>query len=409
MEYSYIREEKEGKLDEIMTERHTPVKEANRLQWIDAARGFAIFGIFVVNIGAFSAPNFLYGGDSGSLSPFDQGFDMIVDIFFQASFYTLFSLLFGFGIQLMKERMERRALSAYPILARRLVVLICFGLVHAFLIWHGDILLTYGLIGLLLLAFLHVKESTLLVWAVMLMGICVGLLSLSLYQIRDYIGQPNRFGAEQAQYHYQSGNLTEIWQQNYTDWIYSNGGISYLLLIGTLLPLFLAGMYIARKRWLHEPKKHQGIIIRLWFISFVMFVSFKAGPYLFENPMWFSMIQDNIGGTFSALFYILSITLLFQKQWGKKLLQPFQYVGRMALSNYIAQSIVCFLVFYIIGFYGSMTPMSLILMVLIVYSFQASLSKWWLTHYRFGPLEWLWRSLTYKNIQQFRRISKTGK
>ncbi|CDO02699.1 putative membrane protein [Oceanobacillus picturae] len=390
-----------------MAQYPSPLKETNRLQWIDEARGFAIFGIFVVNIGAFNAPYFLYGGEETAwTSSIDHTLRLIIDIFFQASFYTLFSLLFGFGMQLMKERLEMKSLSAYPILGRRLGALICFGLVHAFLIWHGDILLTYGLIGLLLLAFLNVRGRTMLSWAFLLMGMTVGLLSISLYQFREYIGQPNLFAAEQALSNYQSGSIIQVWEQNYVDWLYANEGISYLLLIGTLLPLFLVGMFIARQRWLHEPKKHQATLRRLWFISLLMFAGLKAGPYLFGNPAWFSMIQDNIGGAFSALFYIISITFLSQMEGARKLLLPFRYVGRMALSNYITQSLVCFLVFYLFRLYGAMTPVGLMLMVLVVYSMQAAFSKWWLTHYRFGPLEWLWRSITYKRIQKLRRTEQ---
>ncbi|MFD2630339.1 DUF418 domain-containing protein [Oceanobacillus kapialis] len=385
-----------------MNQYAVPTKESRRLPWIDGARGFAIFGIFVVNIGAFSAPYFLYGGTSNT-SSVDQFIEVLIDIFFQASFYTLFSLLFGFGFQMMKDSLVEKNLSVFPVLGRRLMMLIIFGLIHAFLIWHGDILLTYGIIGLLLLAFLHVKGKTLLAWALLLMGVSVGLISISLYEFRHYLGQANFFAAEQAIKHYQSGNLLKIWEQNYTDWLYANGGESYFLLIGTLLPLFLVGMLIAKKRWLHEPEKHQPILRRLWLLSLVMFAGLKAGPYMFGNPAWFSMIQDNIGGAFSALFYILSITFLFQMPRISKLFKPLQYVGRMALTNYIAQSLICFVLFYIVGLYSSITPASSMLIVVIIYSIQVVWSKWWLARFRFGPLEWLWRSVTYKKVQKLRR------
>ncbi len=127
-----------------MNSQAAPIKEASRLQWVDAARGFAIFGIFMVNIGAFSAPYFLYGGAEDTWTQTIDRYTMeIIDIFFQASFYTLFSLLFGFGFQMLKERLVEKNIDVGPFLFRRLFILICFGVIHAFFIWNGDILLHY--------------------------------------------------------------------------------------------------------------------------------------------------------------------------------------------------------------------------------------------------------------------------
>ncbi|OZU87966.1 hypothetical protein CIL03_14790 [Virgibacillus indicus] len=392
-----------------MNKNVSPIKQTNRLIWIDAARGFAVFGIFIVNIGAFSAPYFLYGGaEQAWSSSMDLITQAIIDIFFQASFYTLFSLLFGFGFQIMKERLIAREADIYAFLIRRLFILIGFGMIHAFFIWYGDILLSYGLIGLLLLLFLQVKEKTLILWGVILLGGSAGLVTLMLYPFRDYLDIYDGVAIRQAFQHYQSSDLIMIWSQNYNDWVYSNGGISYLLLGTTLLPLFLFGMYVAKKRWLHKPMENEPLLIRLWIISFVLFAVIKAGPYIFGNPLWFSYIQDNIGGAASALFYIFSITLLAQKEIGKKLIQPFIWVGRMALTNYIMQSVISFILFYGIGagLYGSIRPITGVVIAIIVFSIQVLFSKWWFSRYLFGPLEWIWRSLTYRKRQPFRQMEK---
>jgi uncharacterized protein len=384
----------------------SPMNEKNRLGWIDAARGFAVFGIFIVNIGAFSAPYFLYGGEGDVwTSTADQFIQAFIDVFFQASFYTLFSILFGFGFQLMKDRLAEKNVALYPVLLRRLIILIEFGLVHSFLIWHGDILLSYGLIGLLMFFFLKVKERTLLMWGAILLAGTVGLFTLLLYQVRDYLDWYNTAAITQALENYQDPSLFVILSQNYNDWLYGNGGIAYLPLAGILLPLFLFGMYAARKRLLHEPKKHLPLLKRLWFVSFILFFALKFGPYFYGNPAWFSYIQDNIGGAASAVFYLLSITLLAQTEVGKKLTIPFAYVGRMALTNYISQSVISFILFYGIGFglYGSVSPLMGICIVVVVFLFQVIVSKWWLQRFRFGPLEWTWRSMTYLKMQPLRK------
>ncbi|GAB3060317.1 DUF418 domain-containing protein [Virgibacillus ainsalahensis] len=383
-----------------------PLKERNRLQWIDAARGFAIFGIFIVNVGSFSAPYFMYGGEGEAwTTQVDQWTLIIIDIFFQASFYTLFSILFGFGIQIMKERVKQKGIHPRPFLFRRLLILIGFGLIHAFLIWHGDILLSYGMIGLLLLLFLEVKGKTLLIWGISLLCGSVGFFTFLLYASRNYLDFTFTSEINQAMNNYQSSNITDIWSQNYNDWMFANGGMTFFILAFMLLPLFLFGMYLAKKRILHQPVLHKRLLIQLWLIALALFVLLKLGPYTFNNPAWFSYIQDNIGGTASALFYILSITLLAQSRIGYQLMKPFTYVGRMALSNYIMQSIMSFILFYGIGFslYGSIRPITGVLLVVIIFSLQVLLSKWWFSHFLFGPLEWVWRCLTYGKKQPLRR------
>ncbi|MFD1850040.1 DUF418 domain-containing protein [Oceanobacillus bengalensis] len=382
----------------------SPINEKKRLVWIDAARGFAIFGIFIVNVGAFSSPYFMYGGESELWEgPINHSIQVIIDMFFQASFYTLFSILFGFGFQIMKERIEARNDSLYPILFRRMAVLLLFGSIHAFGIWHGDILFSYSIVGFLLLFFLHVRTNTLLVTATMLLGGSVAFISLMYYTARDYLGVVNTLKISQALEHYSSNDITTIWSQNYNDWTYANGGIGFVFLILVLLPLFLIGMFVAKKRWLHEPMMYRKTLVKLWIASLLVFVSLKLGPYFYGNPLWFSYVQDNIGGTASALFYIITITFLGQTDLGKKLTRPFTYVGRMALSNYIFQSLLSFILFYGVGFglYGKITPLMGVCIVVIVYVFQVFVSKRWFEKYRFGPLEWVWRSLTYKRRQPF--------
>ncbi|MFD1361028.1 DUF418 domain-containing protein [Lentibacillus salinarum] len=382
-----------------------PLQKSERMMWIDAARGFAILGIFVVNIGAFSAPYFLYGGEMGAWpSAIDQFTEAFIDIFFQASFYTLFSLLFGFGLHILKERLLEKHIAVNPFLFRRLMILIGFGLVHAFLIWHGDILLSYGIVGLCLMAFMFRGNQTILLWGMCMLGISVCLYTVMLYNVRDFLGNSNMTGISSAKASYASHDLSVILGQNMNDWLYSNGLFSYLLMGTTLLPLFLFGMYLARKRWLHHPAEHRRKLLTGWVISLILFIGLKAGPYLYGNPEWFSYAQDNLGGTASALFYLFSITLIGQSQLGQKVLKLFSYVGRMSLSNYILQSVICFVLFYGIGFglYGSVRPIATVGIVIIVYSLQIVLSRWWLVRFRYGPLEWVWRSLTYKKRQPLR-------
>ncbi|MCA0983849.1 DUF418 domain-containing protein [Halobacillus yeomjeoni] len=387
-----------------------PIRESERLSWIDAARGLAILGIFMVNVPAFNAPYFLYGGESEYwTSSVSHTVQSIIDIFFQASFYTLFSFMFGFGMQMMKDRLEEKQVAYRPVIFRRLLILIGFGLVHAFLIWHGDILLSYGTLGLLLFVFFNASPRTLLLWSYAMLALLVLPLTLLLFTIRgQFEGMVDHAAIQQAVGNYSEGHLLAIWQQNLTDWLYAHqvGNLPFLAL--SLLPMFLLGMYVCKKHWLHDPDTHRRSIIKVWVVTGVLFLSFKAGPYMFGNPEWLGLAQDNIGGTASAIFYVLSITLLFRTKIGSKIAYPLTWIGRMSLSNYIFQSIISFFVFYSVGLglYGKVTPLWSVIFVIVVFSIQILASKLWLHHFKYGPLEWLWRSLTYNKKQPFRRKTK---
>ncbi|MCA0969630.1 DUF418 domain-containing protein [Halobacillus litoralis] len=386
-----------------------PVKESERLDWIDAARGLAILGIFMVNVPAFNAPYFLYGG-AGEFWPssVSQAVQSFIDIFFQASFYTLFSLMFGFGMQMMKERLDDRQVSYRPIIFRRLMVLIGFGLIHAFLIWHGDILLSYGVLGMFLFFFFRAKAKTLVIWGIGMLMMIVVPFTLLLYSVRDMIGNTTNYAAiEQARDNYGNGGITDIWHQNWVDWSYANSPANLPFLALTLIPMFLFGMAVCKKKWLHAPSEHLSAIKTTWIVTGILFLLFKAGPYIVGNPSWMQMMQDNIGGSASAVFYVLSITLLFRTDTGKRLAYPLTWVGRMSLSNYIFQSIVSFILFYSVGFglYGQVSPLWSFILVIAIYSLQVVLSKLWLSQYKYGPLEWLWRTLTYGKKQPLKRKS----
>ncbi|WP_102336149.1 DUF418 domain-containing protein [Salimicrobium jeotgali] len=376
-----------------------PIVEKERLEWVDVARGFAIFGIFMVNAPAFNAPFFLYGGGEEYFSSEMSGMiRAIIDIFFQASFYTLFALMFGFGLQMMKDRLVAKGVSYEPVLQRRMFILFLFGIVHAFLIWHGDILLTYSILEMILLLFMKGKNRTLLRSAFGMLAAVTLPFTLLLYAARDFnAAVMNKDAVQAAMTSYGEGTLGEIWAQNLTDWWYTNSPGNWPFLIMSMLPMMLFGMYIARKRWLHEPENHRNEMRKWWVVTGVLFLVFKVGPYFFGRPMWFELAQDNIGGSASAVFYVLSITMLYRNSV-RGAIRPLRWVGRMSLTNYILQSVVSFIAFYSVGFgfYGEVSPLQSTIFVLIVFLLQVVISRWWLKKYRYGPVEWLWRRGTYK-------------
>ncbi|MGD9679197.1 MAG: DUF418 domain-containing protein [Vulcanibacillus sp.] len=383
-----------------------PISKNERIQSIDVIRGFAIFGIFLVNMLDFSSPwQYL---EPGILWPnkVDVTTEHFIDIFAQASFYTLFSFLFGFGMVIFKERAVAKGYDFVPLFSRRLTILLLIGIFHAFLIWHGDILISYALIGFILMLFHNAKPKTLLIWVLAIILIPTLLLG-GMYLITDIYRDSTSSGnnidivrVNQIIEIYGSGNFSEITLQRFNDWKRTNLGFGTIYTIFILLPMFLLGAYFAKKRLLQDVEDNLPKIKRIWLSMLIIGFTFKLLPYIFNESYTVGFLQDQIGGPATALFYATSITLLMRYNIWKRLLAPFSYVGRVSLSNYLFQSILCTTIFYGYGFglYGKVNPFTGLILTIVIYLIQILLSQYWLSKYNNGPLEWVWRSLTYKKI-----------
>ncbi|MFS0560165.1 DUF418 domain-containing protein [Terribacillus sp. 179-K 1B1 HS] len=394
-----------------MKDKIRPMPQTKRLHWIDAARGAAILGIFMVNAPSFGSPYYMPGFDSPE---WDSQLDSFllggIDIFFQASFYTLFSILFGFGMQLIFDSRKRDGIKPGWFLSRRMLVLLVLGAIHAFLIWHGDILFTYAILGLLLIPFLYTPRwvllmmipillipsillSTLSVWSAPLLGIDVEEMMLVMMDIENKLAV------------YGNGTYTEVLQQNMVDWRTANwvGGI--ISSVFMLLPLMMLGAYLARVKLFHDPVANRRKLIWMTVITGFLFLVFKAGPYLIGTPYWLTIIQDSIGGPACALFYLSVITLVANLPVFSWIARQLSYVGRMSLSNYLFQSVLMFVLFYGVGFglYGQFSLLGFVGFVVGVFVIQVTISRIWLRFFTFGPIEWLWRILTYGKIQPLRK------
>ncbi|SDC78112.1 uncharacterized protein SAMN05421663_10489 [Terribacillus halophilus] len=394
-----------------MKDKIRPMPQTKRLHWIDAARGAAILGIFMVNAPSFGSPYYMPGFDSPE---WDSQLDSFllggIDIFFQASFYTLFSILFGFGMQLIFDSRKRDGIKPGWFLSRRMLILLGFGAIHAFLIWHGDILFTYAILGLLLIPFLYTPKwvllmmipillipsillSTLSVWSASLLGIDVEEMMFTMMDIENKLAV------------YGNGTYTEVLQQNMVDWLTANGVGGIISSAFMLLPLMMLGAYLARVKLFHDPVANRRKLIWFTVITGFLFLVFKAGPYLIGTPLWLTIIQDSIGGPACALFYLSVITLVANLPVFSWIAQQLSYVGRMSMSNYLFQSVLMFLLFYGVGFglYGQFSLLGFVGFVVGVFVIQVIISRIWFRFFTFGPIEWLWRILTYGKIQPLRK------
>jgi uncharacterized protein len=394
-----------------MNRELAPIQGNERIQSIDIIRGLAILGIFLVNMPAFNSP-VLYMKPDWWTGRLDQWTEHFINIFAQASFYTMFSFLFGFGIMIFKERAIEKGFSFPKLFSRRLLVLLILGGIHAFLIWHGDILITYAIIGFIFFLFHKAKPITLFVWSLVLLIIptllMVGLLLLALLFDPSAASLPyDEKLAEQSIEVYSNGTFAEITSQRYQDWYAVNGPLNFPFLVVTLLPMYLLGALVAKVKWFSRVEDHIKGIKVVWLITLIIGFPFKLLPYLVEQNLVTEFIQDAIGGPAIALFYITSIVLLSRKTFWKTILSPLSYVGRLSLSNYLFQSIFCTLLFYSygLGFYGEVSPFVGLLLTSVIFCVQIVLSRLWVKRFRFGPVEWLWRTLTYGKKQPF-KVSK---
>ncbi|HZG61548.1 MAG TPA: DUF418 domain-containing protein [Anoxybacillus sp.] len=391
----------------------TPISINERIEAIDIMRGLAILGIFFVNMLDFNSPVMYLKPGSWWNEPLDRWTEIFIDIFAQASFYTLFSFLFGFGMVIFRERALAKGYSFPLLFGRRLLVLLGMGCIHAFLIWHGDILISYALLGFVLLLFHQMSPRGWLISALLLLIVPNSMISLLLgFSVLLGEGDSFRFYdemlANQALENYRDGTWFDIFWQRWNDWMYVNGSLfSIFFLFIALLPMFLLGAYFAKKRWFADVENHLAKLKKIWIVTFIIGFSFKLLPYLTTNNIFTEYVQDMFGGSATAVFYATSIAIFSQKPFWKKVFAPLAVVGRMSLSNYLFQSMLCTLLFYNygLGLYGSVRPFYGLLLTIVIYCLQIVLSKLWLKRYTMGPMEWIWRTLTYGRKQPLRRAA----
>jgi uncharacterized protein len=394
-----------------------PADAAERIPYLDILRGMSLFGILAGNMRAFSAPAAVYG-HIAALFPgrLDAIVQSCIFILVQGKFVALFSLLFGMGFAIQMTRAEARGVSFMPLYLRRMLALGLFALIHGLLIWWGDILLTYTLCGTTLVLFRRASQRTLLIS----IG-CLTAVSLVLYGRMFLLPPPapasgglNMASVQQTIAIFSHGSVAAILKENWSQW---KDALSGLLPPFGLYPLtvFLAGMFIWRTGIVTHLGAFKplltrvcliclplGILLNVLLATGFMFLTPRADGRL---PLISGLLLTGIWLVFLTLSagYASAVALLVQNETWKPRLWPFALVGRLALTNYVMQSVVCTAFFYGTGWYGHVGPAIGLVIALVIYVLQVACSAWWLARFRFGPLEWLWRALTYWQLPALRR------
>lgn len=397
-----------------------PTGEKQRIESLDILRGIAIFGILLVNMKSFSGP------DSPiralSYEYFDQSYNVwtnvLLEFLVQGNFITMFSFLFGFGIILMAERAEENNRRFAPFFFRRQFVLLLFGILHVLFFWYGDILITYAAVGVIMLLFYRLPKNALLITGlVMITAYSLFMTTLTYDYWKSGAGlsyQETLNGQHEAEIKqsiqiYSEGTFSEIMQERIREWTDLNQ--YFLFFIFGILPMFLFGAYAANKR----PFANRALW-KLWVLTLVLGPGSKIIPVIFfplKGEDWrydtFMSWGYEFGGAMMSIFYMCTIVLLYRNGKFKRLFKMFRITGRMAFTNYISQSIVCTFIFYSYGLalYGKYGPFAGVILAAFIFSLQVLFSKWWLKHFYMGPLEWIWRTLTYGKKQKLRRTEES--
>ncbi|PUB17878.1 DUF418 domain-containing protein [Paenisporosarcina sp. OV554] len=381
-----------------------PTELHERVVAIDMMRGFSLLGIFIVNMLAFHTPFYYINPYTWYTDPSDKDTFQWIDIAIQGSVYPLFSMLFGYGLMMQFRKSQERGISFIPLGLRRLSILLIIGILHAFLIWSGDILITYALSGFIVLFLLRLSRIWLVTIAFLLYVIPnMGLALLS--YIVSATGEEFYTGFQEIESSldaFGSGSWMDIFMQRAADWTYANIESGSLLLIGmTILPYMLLGAAAAKGKLIERTSNKKTFWITLTAVTLVAGFSIKLLPYLFEANFYYMFVQDIFGGPLVAIGYAGLITLLCQLTIFRKLLNPVAKVGRMSMTTYLSQSVIATTIFYSYGFalYGKIDVLTGTWMAVGIFVIQMIFSEIWLSKFKQGPVEAIWKRVTYGKIK----------
>lgn len=428
-----------------------PVPPQHRIVALDVLRGFALLGIFLVNMQSFAMPlGTLFGGPELLAQPWTEQIAWaVIRVFCQSKFIALFSLLFGMGLVVGLLRSEAWGRRFVPLYLRRLGVLALFGLTHALLLWYGDILFLYAALGMALLLLRNLEPKWLLMIGGLMLIIGITLTSgwelLSVWmeqheaRVAGAAADPpppavtpthdpdeRRLEWWRAMYHAGLDPYDPVWQRAESE-AYQSGPFSEafafravtfaLSLVGAAMSFgwnvgafFVFGMALMKVEFFHPKRRtlHKwlamiglGLGLPLELLSTWMIWQSHHGH------IWSYVLGVMLhgAGSVSVCFgYLGLLTLVVSAGRMRWLTSPLAYAGRMALSNYLLQSLIATGIMYWwgLGLFGQVGRPAQMGLVVIIFSLQVLFSVAWLRAFRFGPMEWLWRSLTYAKWQPLR-------
>jgi uncharacterized protein len=406
-----------GVINETPVDRLAPVDPGHRIEAIDMVRGFALFGVLLVNMFNFGAYSITWN------EAVDQFAFSIMRVFFETKSWRLFSFLFGLGFAIQLMRAQQRDSNITAFYLRRMAILFAIGAGHA-LIYRGDILMLYAELGVLLLFLRNVPPRRLLILSVCLLAIFpIGHAATTL--IDPVQAVPADFATlfesdlaeleESRKTHIRAvGSITQVMAFNarlsnpFKDILGPESSIA-------VFAMFLLGLYAGRLGILSDISGHLTLIRKIFRWGFPIGLLSMAAERALNATTGYAVFRDQqasllpqllgdliftYGSTILALSYAAGIVLLAQHAIGKRLLAPFGAAGRIGLTIYLSGSLMFGTLFY--GFaFGNifrLGPAAVMGYAVLFFTLLMLFATWWTSRFRFGPAEWFWRALTYLKL-----------
>ena len=404
----------------------TPVQSAERIHLIDALRGIAILGIFIANLPVgFSFYDASLPNTGPWFNPWDKQTVFIEHLLIEGKFYSIFSLLFGWGLAIQLKRSELKGLTPVSFVRRRLLFMFLLGLAHLLLLWTGDIVAFYALVGFVFLWIRKWNDRKLFITAIILLLSPILLYYLKmkfewmmapagiLYQTGEKIDihVAGIGGFEEFVKKLKYGNYFDHLQTLLSGVFYRFGDLVFQSRIPKVLGMFILGYLLGK------DDRYKQLITNtklLWSIAIGGLIlglpcNYMLARYM-EEGKYYNLGMEGLYQTIIYAFGVAPLALAYaalfflaaRTSFGKKCVAILQPVGKMAFSNYILHSLVGCFVFYGFGFamLHEVGPVYTTIFAFLVFIGQIIFSTIWLKYFNYGPVEWLWRSGTYGKWQK---------
>jgi uncharacterized protein len=386
-----------------------PVEQQNRIILVDALRGLALLGILAANIPFAGNNNALYSTRDIVLgSPrLDNILEMAIHLFVDKKFITIFSILFGFGFYIQMKRAEEKQVAFKYYYSRRMLILLLIGCIHAYIFWFGDIIRDYAIGGFFLLLIYKWPVKRLLITAIVFNVFLTALIFI----INGALMPPYSYDTSIVLEHPVTASYWRYLQINLTIDPFRNfihdSPITLVFTSGNMI----IGFCMGKSGFFHRPQQFSSLMKRLMILgatigilcSYLFWLVTTDKLELTLPLLWLPFVIVT-GMLLQSLFYISAFVKLFQYNQWKKFLLLFAPVGKMALTNYILQTFFYLLFFFHwthgLSLYGKITITETYLVCLILFSVQVIFSHWWLRKHEQGPLETIWKKISYRYFKK---------
>ena len=376
-----------------------PTNNSNRIEVVDALRGFALLGVLFANIP--------FGGNPPIESAYDETIHFLYNFLISKKFITIFSMLFGFGFFIQFSRAKEKVINFNSYFLKRMGLLFLIGWIHSFVLWNGDIIMSYAFGGVFLLLLRNWSIKKLIILAIVFNVILTGV---------TFIGN-STFGW--AVYDYDFAINTDLALTNsYLEYLKMNWITSPWVNFLNDMPLtlfftfgnMLIGMILGKINFFNAENGLKRI--KRWFVILGVILGIPASYYFhllmtgnleLDLPLLWVPFAIIVGMLFQSLAYITLFVELFRVKFIKKILSSFKHVGKTALTNYLSQSVFYLIVIYhctnLFQLYGKLSEPETYLLAALFFIIQSFTSYFWLKTWSQGPIEYLWKKMSYSTIK----------